>query len=79
MSDRPDDLDLIPRSVRDKLDKVGIKLHLADWQRLSLDERRRLVDLPCAAPEEIERYRSDLDRLVSERAGRPPDRLKPHP
>jgi hypothetical protein len=71
----PEDLDLIPRVVRDKLDRVGIKLHLKDWQSLSLDERRRLVDMPCAAPGEIERYGRDLERLVRERTGRPPDRL----
>ena len=30
--------------MRDKLDRVGIKLHLKQWELLTLDERRRLRD-----------------------------------
>lgn len=48
MSDaEEDDLALIPRSLRDKLDRVGIKLHLEEWERFTLAERRRLVDQAC--------------------------------
>jgi hypothetical protein len=72
-----EDLALIPRAVRDKLDRVGIKLHLQDWQRLTLDERRHLVDQPCTSPDELARYRSDLIALVRRRSGRDPDRLPP--
>jgi hypothetical protein len=74
MSD--DDLALIPRSIRDKLDRVGIKLHLEQWQLLTLPERRFLVDAACESPAEIDRYRSELSTLVRERTGREPDRLR---
>lgn len=72
-----EDLALIPRSVRDKLDRVGIKLHLAEWARLTLAERRRLVSQPCATAAEAARYRDDLVALIRERTGRPPDRMEP--
>lgn len=75
MSEPPEDLELIPRAVRDKLDRVRIKLHLSDWQRLSVAERHRLVDQPCATAEEVERYGREVDRLIRDRTGRPPDRL----
>ena len=68
-----DDLALIPRSVRDKLDRVGIKLHLKDWERLTLDERRGLVEQPCDSDDDVTRYRSDLIALVRRRTGRDPD------
>jgi hypothetical protein len=70
-----DDLTLMPRSLRDKLDRVGIKLHLKDWTLLTLDERRRLVDQPCESAEEIDRYRVDLTSLIRQRTGREPDVL----
>ncbi len=77
MADAPgDDLALMPRGVRDKLDRVGIKLHLVEWQRLSAAERRRLIDQPCATDADVDRYRADLIALVRERTGRAPDRLE---
>jgi len=68
-------LELMPRMVRDNLDRVGIKLHLAEWQRLTLAERARLRDQPCASREEIASYRAGLAALVRERCGKEPDRL----
>jgi len=70
-----DELTLMPRAVRDKLDRVGIKLHLREWALLALAERRELVEAPCAAAEEIERYAARLEALVRARCGRAPDRL----
>jgi hypothetical protein len=76
MADAPDDdLALMPRGLRNKLDRVGIKLHLDEWQRLSAAERRRLIDQPCATAADVDRYRADLVALVRERTGRAPDRL----
>jgi len=68
-----DDLALIPRSVRDKLDRVGIKLHLKQWELLTLAERRHLVEAPCESAAEIDRYRSELNGLIRLRTGREPD------
>ena len=75
MTDDDDDLALIPRSVRDKLDRAGIKLHLKDWQLLTLAERRHLVDAPCEAAPDVDRYRAELSALIRLRTGRPPDPL----
>lgn len=69
------ELELMPRMVRDKLDRVGIKLHLKDWQRLDLAARRRLCDQPCEAPGEIVRYRTDLETLIRDRLGGAPTYL----
>jgi hypothetical protein len=70
-----DDLALIPRSVRDKLDRVGIKLHLKEWEQLTIAERRRLVDLACESAAQIDAYRSELEQLVRAHTGRAPERL----
>jgi hypothetical protein len=70
-----DELELIPRSMRDKLDRARIKLHLAEWQQLSLAERRQLCDQPCDAPAEVERYRAAVIDVVRRRTGRTPDDL----
>jgi hypothetical protein len=69
------DLELIPRAVRDKLDRVGVKLHLREWQLLSLEERRFLRDEPCGARTEADRYRELLTRMVRARTGRAPESL----
>jgi hypothetical protein len=71
-----DALELMPRSVRDKLDRVGIKLHLAEWQMLTLEERGRLRDQVCEGAGEIDRYRADLEALVRARCGKSADRLQ---
>jgi hypothetical protein len=70
-----DDLTLIPRSLRDQLDRVGIKLHLKEWELFTLAERRRLVDHPCESNADLERLRTDLVELVRRYTGRAPDRL----
>jgi hypothetical protein len=75
MSAGDEDLELIPRSVRDKLDRVGIKLHLSDWQSLTLAERRRLCNLPCEGPAQVAAYAEQVDALVRAHSGRAPDRL----
>jgi hypothetical protein len=70
-----DDLELIPRSVRDKLDRAGIKLHLRDWQKLSLNERRGLVEEPCESSDEVDHYRRSLEDLIRQRTGSAPEYL----
>jgi hypothetical protein len=53
-----DDLAWIPRAVRHKLDLAGIRIHLVDWQRMSLEERRELVALPCQSVDEVALFRA---------------------
>jgi len=69
-------LELIPRDVRDKLDRVGIKLHLKDWQAFTLAERQRLRDLACETPTELALYSALLSELIMHYTGRPPQPLK---
>ena len=68
---------LMSRAVRDKLDRVRIKLHLKEWQALSLAERAQLRDAPCDGPAEADRFAALVDELVQRCTGRTPDRL-PH-
>jgi hypothetical protein len=63
------DLEFIPRAVCDKLDRVAIKLHLTQWQALTLEERRELYEMPCTGSEEISTFRVRLDALVWQRCG----------
>lgn len=70
-----DDLELMPRGVRDKLDRVGIKLHLREWALLTLDERRWLVAEPCASDAEAARYAAAIDALVVRYTGKAAERL----
>lgn len=72
-----DDLALMPRSVRDKLDRAGIKLHLKQWELLTMEERRQLRDRACDSADEIAAYAAALEQLVLDRTGRPADRLPP--
>lgn len=69
-------LELIPRAVRDKLDRAGIKLHLKEWQALSLVDRARLRDLPCETPEDVARYADLVEQLVQHRTGHGAERLR---
>lgn len=54
----------IPDDVRKKLDRAGVKLHLAQWQRLPLAERARLLELPCQTDEEAALYRTYLQNVL---------------
>lgn len=69
-------LELMPRTVRDKLDRVGLKVHLKDWQALPLAEREQLRDLPCATVAEVERYAETVATLVRRVSGHPPEALQ---
>ena len=75
MAAEPADLELMPRAVRDKLDRVDVKLHLKEWQQLALDERAFLRDAACGDDTEADRYRRRLNEMVLSRTGRTPDRI----
>ena len=70
-----DDLELITRAVRDKLDRVGIKVHLREWQAISRADRQLLCDLPCSTAAEVTHYAATVESLVRSVTGRAPDRL----
>ena len=73
--EEPETLELMPRGVRDKLDRVHIKLHLRDWQQLTLGEREHLRDLPCTAPDDVAAYTTEVERLIRRATGREPERV----
>jgi hypothetical protein len=66
------DLSLIPLSIRYKLDRAEIKLHLTQWQKISLDDRQRLLDTPCGTATEITVYRALLLELIERYFSAPP-------
>jgi len=70
-------LELMPRGVRDKLDRVGYKVHLAEWQMLSLTERERLRDLPCDGASDVAAYAEEVERLIRGKTGKAPDKVQP--
>ena len=55
----------IPMAVRFKLDRVGVKLSLRQWSRLSTDDRQALLLAPCEASIEVREYREHLVRLLA--------------
>lgn len=69
------DLELIPRPIRDKLDRAGVKLHLREWQALAMADRVRLRDLPCVTDADAADYAAAVDHLVRRIAGAPAERL----
>lgn len=69
-------LELIPLSVRHKLDCAEVKLHLSQWQALNLDEREQLLRLACATEDELRRYRELLNEMIDRHHAVP---ATPHP
>ncbi len=72
-----DDLGWIPRSVRDKLDHVGIKLHLKEWQAFPLEDRQALCALPYQTTVEKRAFQERLNALALRHCGALPRRLPP--
>jgi hypothetical protein len=68
-------LTYIPMAVRFKLDKCGIKLSLAQWHQLPENERRNLLEAPCANGADIAHYGQTLRRLIKEIIGDDPQRM----
>ena len=67
-SDFVDTLRCIPMIVRYKLDTADKKLQLAEWSRLTPEEKQTLAELPCESPADREAYRKHLDARVWERS-----------
>jgi len=59
----------IPMAVRLRLDRSLIKLTLRQWSRLTIEDRRALLDAPCSSAAEVERYRALLSAQVGLRCG----------
>ena len=59
-----DNVRCIPMIVRFKLDACGVKLKLAEWCKMTPDERAYLAELPCETKIETAAYREYLRQLV---------------
>jgi len=65
-------LDLVPMAVRRKLDKIGIKLGLEQWQALGRGERLAICHLPVNLEEECEALRVFVQESVKRTSGAEP-------
>ena len=68
-------LSCVPMQARRKLDAVGIKVGLAQWQRLGRGERLMICHAPANSPEECAALRLFINEATMERAGSPPKEL----
>ncbi len=59
----------VPMAVRRKLDRVGVKVSLEQWQALAQHERLAVCHLPTDSDEERETVRTFVEKSVKARAG----------
>ena len=59
----------VPMAVRRKLDCVGVKVSLEQWQALAQHERLAICHLPTASDEERDALRTFLEEAVRARSG----------
>ncbi len=57
--------ELIPLLVRMKLDLVGARIHLADWQTLPESERQALIEAPAGDGVAADGYFSMLQNMLA--------------
>lgn len=62
-------LSCVPMAVRRKLDRIGLKIGLAQWQQLGRGERLAVCHLPVDSIEEQEVARIFMREAVRTRAG----------
>jgi hypothetical protein len=62
-------LSCVPMAVRRKLDRVGVKISLAQWQQLGRGERLAICHLPVADAAECDAVRIFIDEAVRNRCG----------
>lgn len=54
----------LPMAMRFKLDVVGLKLHLKQWQAFPLEARQALLAFPCESPEDCLNFTTRLQALA---------------
>lgn len=65
----------IPMSVRLKLDQVGVKVSLKQWNRFDRTERDELLRRPCDGAAQQQAYRDYLTSVIRARTGDEPQHL----
>ena len=68
-------LSCVPMQARRKLDAVGIKVHLAQWQQLGRGERLMICHAPAGTSEECAALKLFIEEATLARAGSPPKEL----
>ncbi len=61
--------------VRMKLDTCGVQLKLSHWHQFTQAERQVLVSMPCTTDAESQVYREFLQKLITEKTGKPAEEL----
>jgi len=59
----------IPMAVRFKLDECGIKLKLCEWNKMIIEERKKLCEFVCVTKEDLYKYRHYLKEVIFNRTG----------
>jgi hypothetical protein len=62
-------LSCVPMAVRRKLDKIGLKISLDQWQALGRGERLAICHLPIESAEERDTVATFIDETVRHRCG----------
>ncbi|MBV8770877.1 MAG: hypothetical protein JO166_00925 [Deltaproteobacteria bacterium] len=65
-------LSCLPMAARRKLDRLGLKISLEQWQRFSRAERLMICHAPAASPEECDVLKLFIDEISTARTGIPP-------
>jgi hypothetical protein len=65
-------LSCLPMAARRKLDRLGLKISLEQWQRLSRGERLMICHAPASMPDECEALRLFIHEVTMARSGFPP-------
>ncbi len=65
----------VPMAVRRKLDRLGVKIGLKQWQALGRGERLAICHLPADSDEEADALRTFIEETVKSRSGTPPKNI----
>ncbi len=68
-------LSCLPMTARRKLDRIGLKISLEQWQRLSRAERLMICHAPANMPDECEVLKLFIHEVTLARSGFPPNPL----
>lgn len=64
-------LNCLPMAARRKLDALGIKIHLAQWERFGRGERLMICHAPANTEEERSALRTFIEEVAIARSGSP--------
>jgi hypothetical protein len=65
-------LSCVPMAARRKLDRLGLKVSLEQWQRFSRGERLMICHAPAVSPDECDALKLFIDEVSVARTGIPP-------